>query len=681
MSDRWNDKSKKNTIIVMIMMVLTSLVYFGIFVWMCSVSQGRGTIRENAVWIGTFYVLTEALIAILFVWMGRKRYMHFGSESNLLPSNITLDFIAKLYMPVVICDNSGKIVWYNKAAARAVNSREVLYGSYVDAFCNANISSIMDCDRDGGLDVSVTEKISLEMSGGTKRFYRVKGYRFSAQSQTYCFLIFAENTEYMQLSRRVADENTIVAYAMIDNLEELLQQADEGYRNAVNDVEEILKRWAVSVGGIVKEYERQKYVLIFENRYLDQLIENKFPMLDDIREVRVGDANIPVTISMGISRMKGTLAEKEKHAKESMDMALQRGGDQVVLKTLDGVEFYGGRTKTVQKRTKVRARVIASELLMHISRSHNVLVMGHRMADFDSFGACVGIIRLAKFCGVPVNAVVDVNDSNIAPALEKLAGKADYDGIFIDSQHALDMIRSDTLLIIVDVNNCQLFEAPDLFESVANVVIIDHHRKTAEFKNTPVLSYIEPSASSACELISELLEQVLPIGSLPKDEADLMFAGILLDTKQFSRNTGVRTFSAALYLRSEGANPVDAQTVFHTSFEDFMRVAKFESNVVIYRDSIAIALCDSDGDPADRIAAAKAADKLLTVSGVGASFALCRINNVVHISARSQNNINVQLILEKLDGGGHFDNAGAQLSDISMSEALILLKKAIDDYL
>ena len=676
MSDYRKDKNGKGFSMMAVLLAVAFLLYCAAFAFACI--KGVDNVWLCALVTLCAYALTACAIILIINFVSSKR--RFASE-DALPVNVTLDFIAKLHMPVIICDDRGKIVWYNKAVSRAVNTKDVFYGKFVDEFCSAGISEIMECEREGGLDVTVKEQFGAAQNAGIEHFYKVKGYKFSAQTKAYCFLIFADNTEFAALSRRAADENSIVAYAMIDNLEELLERADDGYRSAANDVEEILKKWIESVGGILKEYEREKYILIFENRYLDQLIENKFPMLDDVREVRVGEANIPVTLSMGISRIKGTLAEKEKHAKSSLDMALQRGGDQVVLKTPDGVEFYGGRTKTVQKRTKVRARVIASELLMHISKSRNVLVMGHRFADFDSFGACLGIIRLAKYCGVAVNAVIDQEDPNLAPALSKLWGKPEYEGVFIDKKRALDMVRSDTLLIIVDVNNYQLFEAPDLYDSVAGIVVIDHHRKSAEFKHPPLLSYIEPSASSACELVSEILEQALPIGTLPKDEADLMFAGIMLDTKQFSRNTGVRTFGAALYLRSEGANPVDAQTVFRTGLDDFMRVAKFESNVVIYRDSIAISLCDSDGDPADRIAAAQAADKLLTVRGVGASFALCRIDDVIHISARSQNNINVQLILEKLDGGGHFDNAGAQLGGMSMSDALLKLKSAIDEYM
>ncbi|MBO4265239.1 MAG: DHH family phosphoesterase [Clostridia bacterium] len=629
-------------------------------------------------------VFSAALNLILHFVSKKAELPDFGAHigKSALPQNITLDFITKLSSPVVICDDSGKIIWYNKATSLANQKRDVLYGTYIEALCGAKIADIISCDDENGFDANISESVGdgTDSSSGIARSYRIKAQELNSSSKQYYVLMFYETTEYYRLMERRKNEETAVIYAMIDNLEEVLGRTEEGYRRAVSDVENVLRKYVDSYGGVMKEFEREKYIILLENRYLDTLIEQKFPLLDEIREIRVGDANIPVTVSMGISKNTGTLVDKERQAKEALDMALARGGDQVAVKSVDSIEYYGGRTKTVQKRTKVRARVTAMELVDKISNSKNVIVMGHKFADFDSFGAGIGIIRLCKYCGASVNFVLDVDDKNLTPVLSKVLDKPEYDGVFVDRQKAMDFVTSETLLIVVDVNNVSLFEAPDLFDTIADTVVIDHHRKTAEFKNPPAISYIEPSASSACELVSELLEQVMPVGSLPKEEADLMFAGIMLDTKQFSRNTGVRTFSAALYLRGEGANPVDAQKFFRTTMEDFARQSKFESNVVIYRENIAISASEAECDTSDRITAAKVADKLLTIDGVSASFALCKIEDTVHISARSQNNINVQVILEKLSGGGHFDNAGAQVVGVSMQKALGLLRDAIDEY-
>jgi len=316
-----------------------------------------------------------------------------------------------------------------------------------------------------------------------------------------------------------------------------------------------------------------------------------------------------------------------------------------------------------------------------MAKAGNVLIMGHRNPDYDSIGACIGIARLAMFCGVKANIVVNTEDPNIKTSVTRISALPEYADVFVDHVTGQDLIRSDTLLVIVDVNNFVQFESTDIADNVATVAIIDHHRKTGDFKREPAISYIEPSASSASELVAEMLEQALPTGDLHREEADVLFAGMALDTKQFSRNTGVRTFSAALYLRSEGANPMEVQSFFKAGLDDFMREAKFSMNVITYRQMFAISMSEGDGNPQDRIAAAKAADKLLSVSGVMASFALVQVGESVHISARSAGNINVQLILERMGGGGYYEAAGAFLKDSSMTGALTALKQAIDDYM
>ncbi|MBR4934028.1 MAG: DHH family phosphoesterase, partial [Clostridia bacterium] len=311
----------------------------------------------------------------------------------------------------------------------------------------------------------------------------------------------------------------------------------------------------------------------------------------------------------------------------------------------------------------------------------NVIIMGHKYADFDAFGSCVGIARLCMFCGVPVNIVTDFDDSNLDRCRRWITRENDYNGVFIDGDSAMDLLNSDTLLIIADVNNRYQFESPALADNAGRICIIDHHRKTADYENPPLITYIEPSASAASELVSEMLEQILPPDELLSVEANLMMAGILLDTNQFAKNTGTRTFSAALYLRGAGADVGEVQELFKTELHDFQRELKFHSNVEIYRNVTAIAIAQGDCTFKDKIPAAKAADKLLTVEGVKASFAIVPIGSEVHISARSSGTINVQLLLEKLKGGGHFDSAGTRLEGVSVFEAVEMLKRTIDDYL
>jgi c-di-AMP phosphodiesterase-like protein len=379
------------------------------------------------------------------------------------------------------------------------------------------------------------------------------------------------------------------------------------------------------------------------------------------------------------------MAEVEHNAQTALDMALQRGGDQVALRGEKGLEFFGGRTKNIQKRTKVLARVIAGQLLSLIATSGNVLIMGHRNPDFDSIGACVGIARLCMHCGVSPKIILNTDREALNTAFgscsERLLELDAYKDIFISSSAGMDLIRSDTLLIIVDANNFAILEEPTIAEKANTIALIDHHRKTAELSKEPAINYIDPSASSACELVTEILEQCLPVGTLTNEESTVMLSGIMVDTKNFTRSTGVRTFAAALYLRGEGGNAEIAHTFFNEDFNDFSAEAKFGTNVMIYRDTIAITTSAGSGSGDDRTAASKVADKLLTVKNVDASFALVHINNVIHISARSNGAINVQLILEKLNGGGHFNIAGAQVPSKDMKETLERLKIAIDEYL
>lgn len=660
--------------------VLLSALYFAGCLWYMEQTPAdkRSLSAPALLLIYLALCLLSAAVLLLLRRAGRVSAAAAGGAEGILRS-MTLDVIAKLYMPVLICDDAGKIIWYNKAFSQLYYTGEALYGRYLDQFCTADVGEILTSDRPDGVEAGI---FMSEHDEHPERFFAIKGYRFPAQGKSYVITFWSDRSELKLAYRKIEGESLIVAYIIIDNLEEMLQVAQEKYRIASANIESILRTWAARVKGVLKEYEKDRYMLLFEAKYLDEMVADRFTILDKVREIRIGESAMPVTISIGISNISGTLAEKETASHAALDLALQRGGDQVVYKTKSGVEFYGGKTKSVQKRTKVRARVIANELAMLISRSSNVLIMGHRYADHDAFGSCIGIAKLAMFCGVPPHIAVNRSDFNIQNLLALIMKKPEYSDVFVDSTEAADLIRSDTLLVVCDVCNPAHFEAPELVDNVENIVIIDHHRKTAEFKFATKVAYIEPSASSASELVTEILEQSLPLGALPKEEADLLLAGILLDTNQFTRNTGVRTFSAALYLRGEGANPADVRMLFRTNLDEFMREAKFESNVVIYRDIIAIAMRDGEEASAnDRVAAAKAADKLLSVGGVMASFALVRLDDTIHISARSQGDINVQLILEKLEGGGHFDVAGAQIRGSSMVQTLNRLKKAIDDYL
>ena len=579
---------------------------------------------------------------------------------------IMLEIVIKMRLPMVICDTAGKIIWRNRAFGEITETIGSVMGVGLDTISTLSLDALSE---DAPTDAELCD-----------RLYRVDAFGFKTDEKNYWFLIFNDRTEYEKLTEMVENERSVIAYILIDNLDELSRHVQD-FGSEVNDIAGILRDFAAELDAVLREYERNKFLLITNRAGLNRCIASSFSILDRVREVRIGDMGLPVTISVGISDVGATLRDREAGAREALGMALARGGDQVVYKNDDGLRFYGGTTRPVQKRSSVAAKVRSCELVAHISRASSVLIMGHSGADQDCFGAAVGIARLAMFCFVKPYIVVDKNDANTQNFLAKFKNIPEYGDTFVTPDDAQELIASDTLLVIVDVNNIDHMLSPGIAQSVGDAIIIDHHRKTAPKTQREWLAeYIEPSASSASELVAEILEQSISEGLLLREEADALLGGILLDTKQFTRATGTRTLNAAIYLRSAGASVYESACELKSDFGEFRKQSKILSDLVIYRGRFAIAKDEDDGVPTDRIAAAKAAESLLTIKGVDAAFALIRIGGETHISARSGASVSVQLILEKMGGGGHLDSAGARSAD-PMVSVLEQLKAAIDEYL
>ncbi|MBR5515917.1 MAG: DHH family phosphoesterase [Clostridia bacterium] len=643
-------------------------------------SIAAAILRDSFILLGLAAVICFVIAApaVLFAYRFISKHRHgisaIDEDVTNLESNMTLKMLSELYMPVVICDENEKIIWYNRSFEVKAGERSSYYGKSFTDFCPVSLSILLENKKEKGAVITAFGS-----------FFNIKAYSLPFDQKNMTLTIWNDCTELEKANDRLLKENPMVAFVVIDNLEELMQYAQESYRTAAAEVEGIIRNWAESLNGIFREYERDKFLLIFRAEHLGKLITSKFDILDKIRNVRVGESNLPVTVSIGISSLDGDLKEKEKASRSALDTALQRGGDQVALMREGGMDFYGGKVQVAQKRTKVRARVIAEELAHLMTNSDNILIMPHRFPDFDAIGAAIGVARLAHYCKTKVNIVTDLASPEFLKCYARLENLPEYSKrrIFIDFAEAQELLGSNTLLCVVDVNNPSQFEAPDLAANAHNIVFIDHHRKSAQFDYEPRITYIEPAASSSCEMVAEILEHVLAPGLLPREEAEIMLSGISLDTKQFTKNTGTRTFGAALYLRNEGANPVGVSELFRTDLADLVSEADFESNVIIYKNEIAITQNSdvSKATPQTRISAAKAADKLLSVEKIEASFVICQTKDSIHISARSNGKINVQLILEALGGGGHFDAAATRMVGVTSIQALNRLKKAIDNYL
>ena len=596
-----------------------------------------------------------------------------AADSKMLPRRDIHDLLAEdgsvlmknSLAPIIAMDSRGTILWYNESMRNTRPDGENLVGD--------NISSLFD-----------TETVDKLFSGDTvnigSRIYSVEGFTVSENGDGLYIAMLTDVTTLTECEKRYADERVAVAYIAIDNVEDVLQYVHDKFRDAVATVDDKLKQWAASLNGVIKSYDNDKYIMMFDSQYLDKCIENRFSILDSIRETRVGD-EVSITVSIGVSRINGTLAEREAAARDAIDIALQRGGDQVVYKAENITEYYGGLTKSVYKRSNVRSRTFTTSLTSMMARADNVIVMGHRYGDFDSFGASVGIVRLCMLCGIKANVAIDLRDKNLEPCIRRLQETSAYSQVFVDNAEGLDLVGPDTLVILVDHSSIGRAQFANIANKVDTIAVIDHHRTTEAMAPVVKLAYIEPSASSACELVSEMLENAISSHNLSKEVADMLLAGVLLDTKQFTRNTGTRTFGVAQYLRGAGASPADVYDMFKTPPSELSKEARFHTAITTYKGNIAISCCDGDTDESYRVIASKAADKMLTLSGISAAFTLVRIGEQIHISGRSNGTINVQLILEKLNGGGHFDVAGAQVISDSVESVLETLKLSIDEYL
>ena len=606
------------------------------------------------------------LCEIALIAFRKKIYARVAEDGGIaaLLEERGITVLKNTQYPVFVFNTGEKILWYNDAA------REILPPD--ENFISRPISEVITFSS----DTAPEEKATVTFAG---RLYHAESFRIGEESPLL-ILMLSDATLLAEAEKKYQDERVAVAYIAIDNVEDILQYVHEKFKDAVAAVDDRLKKWAQDLHGVIKSYENDKYLMFFESKYLDRLIENRFDILDEIRDTRLGDG-VSITVSIGVSRISGTLADRETAAREAIDLALQRGGDQAVYKSEEGITYYGGRTKSVYKRSNVRSRTFTNQLIAMMARADNVIIMGHRYGDFDSFGASVGLARLSALCGTKTNIAVDMRDKNLDPCIRMMQTQPAYAQTFVDNAEGLDLVTPDTLLIIDDVNTLERSQFPDIAAKVGNIVVVDHHRKVDRFPEAVKLAYVEPSASSACELVTEMIQNAINSQNLLKEEADILLAGILLDTKQFTRNTGIRTFGAAQYLRGAGASPSDVYALFKTDPQDLSKESRFHTNITIYRGNIAISACDGETDESYRVIASKAADKMLTLRGIEAAFTLVRIGDQIHISGRSNGKINVQLILEKLNGGGHFDVAGAQVVSNSVLSVLETLKSAIDDYL
>ena len=667
--------------------ILLGVIFLAAHIIFCAYNK-----EVPATWSGLVAIVLYIAVSVVIFIVSSRRMSIYRSEAEASDSqsgSVIAAFRDSVNIPYAIVSETGKVVTVNTAMRSALPLR--------DSFLNLNISDICGMPLDKILELAKKDATievnddSVPLADGElkrigtiklgKNRFKVASHPIKFKGHIYYMLIFEDITELCELADKHYAETPVIAYIVLDNLEEIAQYVKVSYRSEANQVDTMLKDWALSLGGVLREYDRDKYVLLLSRKSLRACERTKFEILDSIRQIKIGDENMPITVSMGISTTGDTLAERERDALVALDTALQRGGDQVVIKKDNGFFFFGGKTKSQQKRTKGHSRIIANKLCSIVSNSASLVIMGHSNPDFDSIGACVGIYALARHLGISAKIVVDTNNESFKSCTKELLELEEYKDVFVDGVVGLGYYQSGSHLIVVDTNNFDIVEAPEIAKQSFKTIVLDHHIKKAEFEHEPLFAYIDPSASSASELVTEIIEQSLPAGFLKKEEANVLMSGLMVDTNNFTRTVGARTFAAALYLRNAGASTEVARTYFEEAFESYRSEALFGADVELFDEQFAITTSEGTSSAYDRVAAAKAANKLLTIKNVNAAFALVKIGEVIHVSARSNGQVNVQLILEKMGGGGHFDMAGAALEKMTLEDAKNLLITKIEDYI
>lgn len=565
-------------------------------------------------------------------------------------------------LPAVVTSSTGEIVWYN------------------DRFRNTVLAS---GDAFGAKITDLTPSLqfkTFETPGG-KAEVAARGHRYTVygnRTKEGLYLFYwIDDTELKNIAEEYQLSRPAVALIMIDNYDELMQNAREGEKSVIIGlVEKEIAAWVGNTTGFLRRLDRDKFLLVFEERHLRRVIQTRFDILDSVRLIVTND-RMPATLSIGVGRGAQTFSELEDMARQALDMALGRGGDQAAVRSRSGFEFYGGTSKAVEKRTKVKTRIIASALAELVEGSDNVLIMGHRGADLDVVGASASIYKAVVSRGRDARIVINRRTCLAGAMLQQLESHG-YENAFVAPEESLALLTRRTLLIVVDTHRKSLLEFPELYKTAKTVVVIDHHRKMVDFIDNAVIFYHEPFSSSASEMVAEIMQYIAD-QAVTTAEANAMLAGITLDTRNFTVRTGVRTFEAAAYLRRKGADTASVRLLFAGTMKNYEKRAALVESAEIYKNC-AVVISDDPDIENMRVVAPQAADELLSIEGVNASFVAYPSPEGVAISGRSMGRVNVQLIMEELGGGGHQAMAGAQLKDTTPAGAKKLILDAVDKY-
>ncbi len=667
---------------------IRTFIQFGIYlgVLLCVVDVAVCVIDLRAGAFLTGYILFYFAITLSLYFYNKPVIMNelisFATEYGQVQRRL----LRELDLPYALLDDNGKLIWTNAAFENIIHQPKGYKKSITSLFPTITRDRLPD---DSGVDEAQYEmeyegneyvvklrKISLKDMMEDSDMIDGEGY----QGYLTAMYLYDETALHIAL-REVDDQSLAVGMIYLDNYDEALDGVEEVRRSLlIALIDRKVNKYISAFDGICKKLDKDKYLVIMRKRVVAQLQESRFELLEDVKTVNIGN-EMAVTISIGVGLDGLTYAQNYEFSRNAIDLALGRGGDQAVIKTPESITYYGGKSQQVEKNTRVKARVKAQALREIITSKDQVLVMGHRMPDADSFGAAVGIYRIALTLGRKAHIVLNEVIPAIQPTVELFGSSQEYSDMIIGNQQAIETAGSNTVLVVVDVNKPSITECPSLLKFCKSVVVLDHHRQGSETIENATLSYVEPYASSTCEMVSEILQYIYDNIRIRPEEADCMYSGIMIDTNNFMIKTGVRTFEAAAFLRRSGADVTRVRKLFREDAQGYKAKADAVSQAEIYKQFFAISVCTADDLPSPTIIGAQAANELLNIRGIKASFVLTDYQGQIYISARSIDEVNVQLIMERMGGGGHLNTAACQMEGVGIIEAIGALKRTVDSML
>ena len=641
--------------------------------------------------IAAGFLMSSGLVIYLVVLL----VMYYRRQSTLLSDMISFatqygetqkQYMLEFPSPYALTDQEGHLLWFNNAFAALTGKDSRHYQKTVTTlFPDITPERFPETGEPSEFETVFGEKTFRVSVQGIvlDDLIRSSGILEAEEGSVYMYaLLFTDMTELRQYMRRYEEETMVCGLIYLDNYDEALESVEDVRRSLLTAlIDRKISRYFQNLDALVRKFEVDKYIVVMRARSLQELKSNRFDILEEVKTVNIGN-DMAVTLSIGIGANNGTYAANAESARSAIELALGRGGDQAVLRDGSSISYFGGKSMAVEKTTRVKARVKAHALREFIDSKEKVVVMGHQLMDIDAFGAAVGIYRAATTLEKRASIVIDSPTTSTKPFISSFKDDPNYEShMMVTVNEAREMVDNDTLLVVVDTNKPDYTECEELLRKTRTIVVLDHHRQSDNYIKNAVLSYIEPYASSACEMVSEILQYFPEQVKIRNIEADALYAGIAVDTDNFMQKTGVRTFEAAAFLRRSGADMTRVRKMFRENMKEYRVKGEVLSTVEMYRGHFAISVCPSDNLDSPTIVASQAANQLLDISEVRASFVLTEFKNAIYISARAIDEVNVQIIMEKMGGGGHLNIAGCQLPGATIEEAKDKLKQILDEML